>query len=173
MRLQVSPDGKLSKKPTGLLTNSAILAAALDKQCVCQPKSHAPLMGVLPAKAAVYTRQFVNTILTALSHELKEKGVLKYYQENVTRKDYFYEELHSTEIETLATEYAPEFIRAVEGSIAKEVHHCELTCEAILTENFDQDTFTDEKDVVYCFPEDDDETATDVPEGELQDNDVR
>ena len=73
--LRVASSGKLSQKPTGILTNSPLIAVELDKRCQCAKNSHASLLGV-GAKSGVYTKEFSQAILRGLRKQLLADGKL-------------------------------------------------------------------------------------------------
>ena len=81
LRVKEGQEGRPSKKPTGIMTNSREIAAELDKRCNCQEETgeeqpHAQLVGGgAPRKAATYTPVFSKAILRGLRRQLQEDGV--------------------------------------------------------------------------------------------------
>lgn len=71
--LQVSPDGRLSRKETGWLTNCDEIADALVKPCTCSPGGHATLESGLAKKAQTYPRRLCEAVLKALRKYLDRR----------------------------------------------------------------------------------------------------
>ena len=60
--------------PTDMLTNSPEIAFELDRRCICVDP-HAQLMNCRPTKAAKYTDEFCQAVLTGFRRQLEQDGV--------------------------------------------------------------------------------------------------
>ena len=98
LRVVKGPEGPLSQKMEGLLTNSEELAVMLDRRCICV-EPHAHLLNGSAKKTEVYTKEFCTAILKGLKAQLEADGTWLDLSEELEEMAFF--ELNYPELEPI------------------------------------------------------------------------